>query len=374
MGPEVSAAAPPNVAVIGAGIVGLSTAYALRERDVAVRVYESAQPGHGQSGGESRIFRHAHDDPRLVECARLSRAMWDDWTQRFGVELVSSDGAVAIGASAEERLEVLDRVGGVPARAIESGELADRMPLLARYAGPAMLDEGGGAIRTGVAVSALAGELGGAIVTDEVISMRVRPGGGVEVRSVNRCAEYAHVIVCAGRETARLAESVGLSLPIRLAAHVRLTFDVRSSAEARIACLQDGSGEFGEVGVYAAPLPGNRQYAVGLSQAVGVRDDGAFADPAELASLADRARAYVERALPGLDPEPTGFVHCWVTSLPWSDDGLAVWSAEGILFAAGHNLFKQAPWLGAALAQAAATGEPVDSRLTPESRLGAPPG
>lgn len=364
----------PEVAVIGAGIVGLSTAYALSERDVAVRVYESALPGGGQSAGESRIFRHAHDDPRLVECAQRSRAIWDDWAQRFGVELVSPDGAVAIGESAEDRLEVLERVGGVPARAIDSAELADRMPLLARYAGPAMLDEGGGAIRTGAAVSALAGELGGAIVTDEVISLRVRPGGVVEVRSVNRCAQYGSVVVCAGRETARLAESVGLSLPIRLGAHVRLTFEVRSDAPARIACLQDGSGEFGEVGVYATPLPGNRRYSVGLSDAVEVREDGAFADPAELASLADRARGYVERALPGLDPEPTGVVHCWVTDLPWSQDGLAVWSAERILFAAGHNLFKQAPWLGVELAQAAATGDDVDSRLVPEARLGEPPG
>jgi sarcosine oxidase len=372
VGPRVSSPASPEVAVVGAGIVGLATAYALRERDVPVRLYESGLPGSGQSAGESRIFRHAHDDDRLVECVRRSRAMWDDWAQRFGVELLSSDGAVAIGAPVEDRLKVLDRVGGVPARPIDSAELADRMPLLARYSGPAMLDEGGGAIRTGAAVSALISELGSAIVAEEVISLRLRRGSVVEVRSVNRCDEYAHVIVCAGRETARLAESVGLSLPIRLAAHVRLTFEVRADPPARIACLQDGSGEFGEVGVYATPLPGNRRYAVGLSQAVEVRDDGAFADPAELASLADRARAYVERALPGLDPQPTGFVHCWVTDLPWSQDGLAVWSAEGILFAAGHNLFKQAPWLGAALADAAATGDPVDSRLASEAKLGEP--
>jgi sarcosine oxidase len=363
----------PEIAVVGAGIVGLSAAYALVEMNVPVRVYETAVPGKGQSAGESRIFRHAHDDPRLVECARRSRAIWDEWGQRFDVQLVSSDGAVAIGAPVQERLEVLDRVGGLPARAIDAAELVERMPLLAPYSGPAMLDEGGGAIRTSAAISALAARLAGAIVTGEVISIRSLAGGRVEVRSVGERAEYASVIVCAGRETARLAEGVGLSLPIRLAAHARLTFDVASPPPPRVACLQDGSGDFGEVGVYAAPLPGNRRYAVGLSQTVGVRDDGAFADPSGLASLADRARAYVKRALPGLHPEPSEFVHCWVTDLPWSEDGLAVWSVEGILFAAGHNLFKQAPWLGMALARAAAGGDGIDPQLTPEARLGEPP-
>ncbi|MDZ5661769.1 FAD-dependent oxidoreductase [Nocardioides sp. S-58] len=305
---------------IGGGIVGLSTAYALREQGVSVRLYETGLPGQGQSAGESRIFRHAHDDPRLVAFARESRAVWADWAERFDVELVSSDGAVAIGASALARLRVLDRVGGVAARAIGSDELAERMPLLAGYSGPAMFDEAGGAIRTRAAIKALAGELGDAVMTGEVVSIEPRGVGTVEVRSVTDCAVYSNVVVCAGRETARQARSVGLSLPVRLAAHVRLTFAVKGAAPARVACLQDGSGDFGAVGVYAAPRE---------------------------------------------------FVHCWVTDLPWSEDGVAVWEAGRVLFVAGHDLFKQAPSLGRALARAA-IGDGLAAELMPEARLGAP--
>lgn len=359
-----------DIGVVGAGIVGLSAAYALLERGASVRVYESGLPGNAQSGGETRVFRHAHDDPRMVELARSSRAVWDEWADRLGVELVSSDGAIAIGPPSEGRLAVLEQAGGVPARAIGPAELAERLPILAAYEGPAMLDESGGAIRVRAAIEALAGQIGDDLVADEVISVRPTGWGTVEVRAGGVRAEHASVVVCAGRGTPALARAVGLSLPVSLAAHARVTFDVRDESE-QLACLQDGSGAFGEVGTYAAPLPGNRRYAVGVAESVGVEDDGSFVDPASLAALAERAGAYVRRAFPGLDPEPAGYRHCWVTELPWSEDAMAVWEAEGILFAAGHNLFKQAPGLGRALAQAA-LGEPLPEDLRPDALLGRP--
>ena len=184
-------------------------------------------------------------------------------------------------------------------------------------------------------------------------------------------SENEHVVVCAGRRTASLARGVGLSLPVRLAAHVRGTYTVHGEAPANFACLQDSSGDFGEVAVYAAPSPGNRSYGLGLSQTVDVQEDGSLVDPAALASLDERASAYVAQALPGLDPEPVEHRHCWVTDVPWSTDGVAVWECEGMFFVAGHNLFKQAPGLGRALARAA-LGDRVPSELRPEAKLGRP--
>lgn len=357
----------PRVAVVGAGIVGLCTAYALVERGVDVRVYEQGVPGNGQSGGESRIFRHAHDDPRLVEYALQSRETYAEWSRRLGTELVSSDGAVAFGPRAQAHVSILEDAGA-SVRRIDAGELAERIPVLARYDGPAMLDERGGSIRTTAAITALSAALGPALVADEVIA--VRPvGDEVEVRSGGRTARYERVVVCAGRGTAHLARSVGLSLPVRQAAHVRLTFAVRGEPPATLATLQDSSGAFGETGVYAAAVPGNRRYGLGLSQTTRARDDGSLLAVDELSELARRASDYVRRALPGLDPDPVDVRHCYTTELPWSEDGLAVWEHDGLLFPVGHNLFKQAPGLGRKLA-AAADGEELAPGLRPESRLG----
>jgi sarcosine oxidase len=370
---EESVARTTPVAVVGAGIVGLSTAYALLERGVPVTVYERGVPGSDQSGGESRLFRHAHDDPRLIEAARTSRGIWEAWSRTSGAELVSRDGVVAIGSSVEERLPLLDQVGGVDARRVDAATVREHLPLLAPVDGPAMLDADGGAIRTRAAIDLLVTEVGDGLVADEVLQVRPTGRGSVEVRAGGSEVEHEHVVVCAGRGSAALARAVGLSLPVDLQAHVRSTFAVRGEPPGRLACLQDSSGAFGETGVYAAPTPGNRAYAVGLSETVAVRDDGSVVDPAALADLDARARRYVERALPGLEPDPIDVRHCWVTALPWSDDGVAVWQEEGLSVVAGHNLFKLAPRLGRSLA-AVATGEGLPDELRPEARLGAPRG
>ncbi|GAB3523744.1 NAD(P)/FAD-dependent oxidoreductase [Arthrobacter monumenti] len=358
-----------EVAVVGAGIVGLSTAYALKQRGVDITLYDAAPPGSGQSAGQSRIFRHAHNDPRLVDFVRTSRGLWRQWEQDWGIELISPDGAVAIGQTVGNKLETLAKFDNIPARILDPLELHDVLPILADYSDPAMFDVDGGAIRTLSAIGALSSRLQEKLVTDHVLSVRRTATGKMELRTGTRCDVFDHIVLCAGRGTAALARGAGMTIPVNLAAHVRATFELRENVPAGLPTFQDGSGAFGETGIYAAPNPDNRYYSVGLSETVNVLDDGSLADPFALAELADRTAAYVERALPGLDPHPVDYVHCWVTLLPWGEDGVGAWSQDGLTAVAGHNLFKQAPALGEALA-AAATGNGLPEALKPESQLG----
>jgi sarcosine oxidase len=357
-----------DVGVVGAGIVGLATAYALSDRGASVAVYERGVPGNGQSGGESRIFRHAHEDPRLIAFAREARGAWREWEQRFDRELLTRDGVVSIGATARRRLELLQQAGGVSVMALDAAELARRLPILASCEGPAMFDADGGALRTRAAIEALTESLRDRLVFDEVLS--VRPvAGRVELRAGGGVVEHDRVVVCAGRGTPALARGAALELPVRQSAQVRLTYRLGGAPPARLPCLLDAGGTFGEESSYADPLPGNVAYAVGLGE-TSVGEDGSVLDPAHLATATERNRAYVARALPGLEPRPVEARHCWVTSLPWSPDGFAVWEAGPVLFLAGNRMFKHAPLIGRRLADAVLDGEPA-ADLRPEARLGA---
>jgi sarcosine oxidase len=202
------------------------------------------------------------------------------------------------------------------------------------------------------------------------MSVRTTPRGTVQVRTGGVSVEHDRVVLCAGRGTVALARTAGLALPVRQAAHVRLSFPVRGEPRERLACLLDGSGAFADESAYGDPLPGNRGYAVGLGETL-VREDGSLLDADALADTTSRITAYVSVALPGLDAQPFEARHCWVTELPWNHDGLAVWELDGLLVLAGNNLFKHAPALGRALARAA-VGEEQLINLRPEARVGAP--
>jgi sarcosine oxidase len=318
-----------SVGVVGAGIVGLATAYELAVRGARVTVYERGAPGAGQSGGESRIFRHAHDDPRLVALAVEALSRWRTWEERFGVELVAPVGSVSLGPAVERRFALL-REAGVRARLVDA---AEALPILAPRSDPAMLDEDGGVIRTTAAIRALVAALGAALVADEVVE--VLPSG--EVRAGGAIARHDRVIVCAGRDTAALAAGAGLELPVAVSTHTRYAYRLREPAP--VACLVDGTA-----GAYGDVLPGNDRYAIGRG----------VADPTE----------YVAERLPGLEPTPVETRTCWVTELPWAHDAFAVWETGALQFVAGSNLFKHAPAIAARLAE-----NHIDE-LRPEARLG----
>lgn len=131
----------------------------------------------------------------------------------------------------------------------------------------------------------------------------------------------------------------------------------RRGAGGALPSLQDLSGAHGET-IYAGPVPGEAEYVVGLSGP----DNQVPAGHGGVDALVRRIRRYVERALPGLDPEPIGVRLCLTTMLPAGGDTFRIWRSGGVLVLAGDNLFKFGPVLGRLLA-GAALGEPVPSWL-----------
>jgi sarcosine oxidase len=335
-----------EVAVVGAGITGLATAYELVRRGVDVRVFEAARPGAGQSAGRTRIFRHAHRRLELVERAVESRALWEIWEEELGARLLGREGMVLTGPSAPEVAGLLEEAG-TPGRLLDEREQAEALPILSPPGGPALLDDLGGSTDVSTAIQLLTNALGTRFVLAEVFA--VDPAEPAVIETSEGIWEADRAVLCAGAGIGALAPDLGI--PVRLSCHARVTFRVRDTALAgRLAALQEQSGSYGEI-VYAAAFPGEPLYAVGIA---GDGADVPLGTPTR--PLVERITAYVREALPGLEPEPVGVRLCVPTDLPDSPDRFEVWSRGSMLALAGDNLFKFAPWLGRMLA-AAACGE-----------------
>jgi sarcosine oxidase len=359
-----------RVAVIGAGVIGLAAAWALERRGFACLVFENGAPGGGQSAGESRIFRHAHADPRQFDLALEARRGWTEWEDEFDARLILPGGSMVIGEEAVATLKRYSDDPGISVRELGPDAVAEALPLMARFEGPAMIDDSAGAIRTRLVLANLIGAVGLNLVPEKVESVRSLPDGGVEVTSTLGPRIFDAAVIAAGTGTAELAAGDGVGIPINQRAHLRLTMPISSGRETEsLACIQDSSGVFGEVSAYGSPVRGNREYAVGLAVTAGIAADPG--NRSELDRIAHRTVDYVRGALPGLDVSAAEPIERWVTELPWATDGLAIWQKGDAYFIAGHNLFKLAPALGNALARAVVAGE-VEPGLTPEARLGEP--
>jgi glycine/D-amino acid oxidase-like deaminating enzyme len=339
-----------EVAVFGAGVTGLSVGYGLLRRGVDFQVFEAGVPGSGQSAGRTRVFRHGHDDERLVSLALRARVEWEGLERELGVRLLGRQGVLICGPNVAARAAALE-AAGVPARLLDRPGLTGALPVISPPEDEALLDELGGSIDVRATVDGLAAALGDRLVSATVFG--VRPGAErTELHTSEGVVSAQRVLVCAGGQVHPFAKELGLDIPLTIELHTRASFRVREPGPS-LACLQDRSNVHGET-VYAAPMPDGREYAIGL---------GTEHEPPVDEALA-RLSAYVEHAMPGLEREPASVRLCQTSILPWGADAFAVWQAGKVAVLAGANLFKFAPLLGELLAE-----NSLDE-LSPKQRLG----
>jgi glycine oxidase len=90
--PFVSRTAPPSVAIIGGGVIGLSIGWRLRQAGCPVTVYERGEPGKGASWAAAGMLAAGIEaeptEEKLFELGRYSQALWPG----FAAELEAATG------------------------------------------------------------------------------------------------------------------------------------------------------------------------------------------------------------------------------------------------------------------------------------------
>ena len=116
-----------NVAVVGAGVMGLAAARALARRGHDVTVYEQFELEHtrGSSHGSSRIFRLSYPDPEWVSLAQRSYELWRELENESGVQLLELHGLVDVELNPSARLDALE-ARAVPHEVLGPDDVRDR--------------------------------------------------------------------------------------------------------------------------------------------------------------------------------------------------------------------------------------------------------
>jgi sarcosine oxidase len=359
-----------EVAVVGAGIVGLAVTHALREAGIDVVCFEAGEPGQGQSAGSSRVFRHLVATPELAALAAESRPAWDAWSERAGERLLCTDGWLRRGGDRTADLALL-RGAGVAATELQPDDAVARMPLIERSHEPLLLDPLGGHTRVEATVAALVRWIGPALRRSRVEAVTAQPGGNaVTLRTADGTHTCARCLICAGAGTDRLAATAGLRVLQGRRAHLRVTFRCRAATGAPLPAWSDRSGVHGEL-VYGLPAE-HGTYALGIATLDASPEAAAGSEAVAPGTAVSAARrrivAYARAAFPGLHPDPIGEVLRLTTTLPGrGDDAFSLWRDGPVGAFAGGNLFKFAPVLGVRLADAM-LGEdsPLELAYAPE--------
>jgi glycine/D-amino acid oxidase-like deaminating enzyme len=146
-----------KVAVIGAGVMGLATGWALRRRGIEATVYEQFAVGNerGSSHGRSRIFRLAYAEPEYVRLAQEAMGLWRELEAESGETLLELYGLVEIVQTLEESTAHTLEACGVRWERLDGAEAERRYPIHVPEGSFVVVQPEAGIVRANMALAVL---------------------------------------------------------------------------------------------------------------------------------------------------------------------------------------------------------------------------
>ncbi len=351
--------------VVGAGLLGLSAAWALTRRGWSVLVLEAAAgPGHERSGskGDARIFRLGYPEPHYVEMAVLARRRWLDLEAATGRHLLHGTGQVTLGDEATLRdIAGALAAAGAPVDQVPARTAARRFPGIAA-SGLVLVEPDSGVLAAGECLRALRQAGAFEVRTGCRVTSLHQSSAAVTVGFADNSTLPSDVVVdCAGSATLGLlgdatAAQAAPSLP-----------QVAYFAPRHVGAIVPPIFiEWGDDMLYGLPVPGGGPHAGTYKVSHHTRGSALEAfDPADPAPLAGDDPAQLElvqgavtRLLPSLHPEPVATERCVYDNSADADFVLDRVGRVVVGCGTSGHAFKFGPLLGEILADLAEGRDP----------------
>ena len=347
--------------VIGGGVMGLATAWALTLRGERPVVLERFGHGHtnGASHGATRNFNNAYADAHYLDLLARAREGWDALGSPDGEPLLRLHGLVSHGSGAalggtggglvaiHEQL----RARGIPADLLDGAEASRRWRGM-RFEDTVLFSPDAGVARASAALDQLERRIvaGGGEVRWDTPALRIdQDADGVTVCTAEGELRADTLVVTAGAWTDTLVGGIRLP-PLVVTEESPAHFAPRDAADVWPSFNHFLTPGTWPANVYGMPTPGEG-VKVGFHAVGDVvdPDDRPFRTDKHAAQLA----AYVSEWMPGLDADTAAPISCTYTSTP--DEAFVLDRVGRVVVGAGFSGqgFKFAPGVGAVLADLA---------------------
>jgi sarcosine oxidase len=323
-----------EVVVVGAGIMGLATAYELARRGRDVLLVEQFHVGHtrGSSHGRSRIVRLAYPEAEWVRLAREAMDGWRALEAATGETLLELTGLLELDPISLDALAEC----GVPTEVLDADAVASRFPVSLTPGSTAMLQAEAGFIyaeRAQRAFLAAAREHGARLRED------------TRVRSLHDL-DAETVVVTAGSWARSLLAEIGFELEVVPTRETVAYFELDTDRPIPAVVAPVA----GQHSFYALADPPGRLKA-------GHHRSGPSTDPDEVGApdpaIVARVVEWAGRHFPLADPEPAAVETCLYTNTADERFVLARHGRFVVGSACSGHGFKFAPVIGARLAELA---------------------
>jgi sarcosine oxidase len=357
-----------DVAVVGLGVIGLSTALALARRGLRVVGIDRFGSGHPatSSTGPTRSIRLAYDQPVYVELAREAVERWRRLERDGDERILLLTGQLDLGPVAKlDALAAAMRACDVSFDELGPDDVVARFPEFRPRSGErALFHAEAGTVLAEAAMRALRGqaEAAGAELSqpESAVRLDVSDGDVAVETDRGRTIRASTMVLSAGPWLGGLLAGVGVELPLAPAV-AQVTFVELPSLDDRPGIADWQIDEHG-IGVYGHPVPGvgyKVAFDAGSADPWDPDTEMWAPDPVEAEALA----RWVADRMPAASPQLVRHQrHPW-TMTP---DGDFVIDRRGPLVIAGGcagHAFKFGPALGELVADL------VESRPRPGSEL-----